>query len=83
MSSCPRASSSAAAALDGVGDQGGELHPFLAELDLAPGDAGDVQQVVHQARHVAGLPAGERESALPRRRILSPEAQDLQGVQDG
>ena len=39
--------------LDGVADDGAGVDEFLAELDLALGDAGDVQQVVDEVGEVA------------------------------
>jgi hypothetical protein len=63
-------------------DDLGEIAPLLVELELLPGDAGDVEQVVDQPRHVRDLAidhvAGPRHGRLRR-----PEpAQDVDGVAD-
>ena len=41
---------------DGLIDDGRELDALFAQLDLAPRDAAHVEQVVHQAGHLADLP---------------------------
>jgi hypothetical protein len=38
------------------GHDGGQVHRFLPELNLAPRDAGDIQQVVEQPRQMRHLP---------------------------
>ncbi len=39
----------------GLLEQIHEIHSLLVKLDLASGDAGDIQQIVDQVRHVVGL----------------------------
>src|SRR5271157_1298975 len=58
--------------LDRLCDHSGQLHQFLAQFDLAPADARNVQQIINQSLEVLDLPLDHRQfpigpgSASPR-----------------
>ena len=66
--------------LDRFRDHLGHLDDLGLQLDAAAGDAGDVEQVVHQAREVVDLPLDDRAFALRSR--LAAQLHQLQRRQD-
>ena len=61
---------------------GGEVHPFLPELDLAPRDAGDVQQVIQQPRQMRDLPIEDLSGRLDVGRARRTVADELRSNPD-
>ncbi len=53
-----------------------QLHRLALELDLPPGDAGDVEQVVHQPRQVLHLPL--EDAPLPLQQLRRAQAHQLE-----
>ena len=64
-----------------VGDDVGQLHVLFLELDLPPGDAGDVEKVVDKADEVTDLPLDDRPLALGG--VDAAQLHELQRRQDG
>ena len=52
---CRRESMRGRCAFDGRFDDAGQVHGFLPEIDLAPGDPADIQEVVDQPHEVGHL----------------------------
>jgi hypothetical protein len=67
--------------LDSLGHDLRELERMAPQLDLPLGHAGDVEQVVHEAREVTHLPLDDDALALHRVRAFA-QAHELQGGQD-
>ena len=68
--------------LDGVPEDGPRIDDFLAELNLALSDAGDVQEVLDEVGEVLDLPGGDVPApfeVLPRARA----GRERDGVPDG
>jgi hypothetical protein len=64
---------------DPLGDRGGQLDRLLPDLDLAAGDAGDVEQIVQQACEVLHLALEDAHVAL---RHLAAHPEDLESRHD-
>ena len=69
--------------LDGGAHRLGEVEPLAPEQDLPPRDAGDVQQVVHQAGEMEHLPVDGEQGPLGLIPGQPGRAQDVQAVADG
>ena len=70
-----------AGGLHGSGDDVGQLHVLFLELDLPPGDAGDVEKVIDKADEVTDLPLDDRPLAFGG--IDAAQLHELQRRQDG
>ncbi len=70
------------ALLDRPLDHVHEIDPLQSQLDGAPGDPRGVEQVLDQARHIAGLAVHHLERPLAHRFIAPSLPQDLDGVDD-
>ena len=66
------------AGFDGAMDHGRQVLAFLPQLDLAAGDARDVQQIVHQPHHVQQLAVHHLAGPLPADRVVGGHADQLQ-----
>ena len=71
-----------AAGLHGVGDDHGHIDHFLLEPDLAPGDPGDLQQIVHKLRQLLDLVVDHVASPAKGRVFRPALLHDLDGVAD-
>ena len=70
------------ARLHGVLHDRGQVDPLLAELELAPGDPRDIEQVVDQSHHLADLAFHHRAGRLDDLGLAVGQADDLERVAD-
>ena len=63
-------------------DDGRQVDSLLAQLDLAPRDPADVEQIVDEARHLADLPLQHLRGRPERFSVASDDVQGADGVAD-
>ena len=71
------------AGFDGAAHHRHQVQPLLAEFDLAPADAGNVEQIVHQPGHLPHLAVDHVPGPLQLRHGWALGTQDLHGIGDG
>jgi hypothetical protein len=64
----------------GTAHHGGQADPLLADGDLAPADAADVEQVVHEPAEVVQLPLHHDARLVDRLAVAARQPHDLQAV---
>jgi hypothetical protein len=70
-------------ALHGLLHRLGHVQRYFEQPDQAPADAGQVEEVVHQAGHVPDLALGHRPHLLDQGGVVTAQADDLQCIADG
>ncbi|MNT20416.1 hypothetical protein D3C72_1557240 [compost metagenome] len=71
------------ACFHGPGNDGLQVRAFHLEFDLAPRDAGHVQQIIDQVHHLIDLPLHHVAHARHGGGLVGGQAHDLQAVANG
>ncbi len=69
-------------AFDGRFDDAGQVHGLLPEIDLAPGDPADIQEVVDQPHEVGHLAVDHVARTDQSRVVRAGELEQVNGVAD-